>query len=257
MAAAPVKRSHLLLVAALLFCGAGMPLASTPLGRLYLPSWKARHEAKIAEIHSHKVDLVLLGDSITAQYEHRGPDPWHDFRAVWQRFYADRNAVNLGFGGDATSHLLWRMQNGELDGITPKAAIILIGGNNLGHLHWAAPESVQGIVTVVNEARRRLPHTGIVLISVLPSIRNAWVDRNTVEINASLARIYGEARVPGVTFVDVTNLFMRNGKVDANQFNDTFHKPPEPALHPTPEAQALMAAAIEPYVSKLMGDRPH
>ena len=93
------------------------PLAAVPISRMTLGWWRERHAAKLAEIRRGRVDLVFLGDSITQDYELAGPQPWRNFQPVWQRFYGDRNAVNLGFSGDATSHLLWRIENGEIDGI--------------------------------------------------------------------------------------------------------------------------------------------
>ena len=67
-----------------------------------------------------------------------GPPEWRDFAPQWQRFYGDRNALNLGFKGDTTASLIWRMQHGELDGISPKAGVVLIGANNNGRVHWSA-----------------------------------------------------------------------------------------------------------------------
>jgi lysophospholipase L1-like esterase len=247
-------RRAVLLAAALLLAAAAPPPAAQPISREQLHWWKARHEEKLAELHKGPVDLLLLGDSITHDYELAGPEPFRDFRAVWQRFYAHRHAVDLGFKGDATSHLLWRIEHGELDGIAPKAAVILIGANNLGRLHWSAPDTVLGIEAVVNEARRRLPHTAIVLLSVLPSARGEWVMQTTATINAALAERYGGGRVPGVTYLDVSGIFLRNGAIDTSLFLDPKLTPPEPALHPTPEGQARMAEAIEPTLRKLLGE---
>ena len=104
-----------------------------------------------------------------------GPQEWRDFVPVWQRFYGDRNAVNLGFNGDATAHLLWRIENGEVAGIAPKVAVILIGANNLGRLHWSAEDTVAGIDAIVQQLRHRLPQTKLLLLGVLPSDRSTWV----------------------------------------------------------------------------------
>ena len=252
-----MRRPALLLAALLLAAlpaAAAPPPAATPISRMNLPWWRARHAAKLAELHRGRVDLVFLGDSITADWEHAGPPPWQDFRPLWQRFYGARHAVNLGFKGDATAHLLWRIEHGELDGIAPRAAVILIGANNLGRLHWSAADTVAGIAAVVAEVRRRLPQTGIVLLGILPSIRSPWVSAATAEINAALATRYGDGLVAGVTYVDVTPLFLKGGAVDPAQFFDPLLTPPEPPLHPTPAAEARIAAAIEPALRRLLGD---
>ena len=252
----PTRRVLLTVYSALLLCAADrVPVAATPISRMETPSWRLRHLAKLEEIKSRPVDLVWLGDSITQDWEETGPGDAFDFAPVWRRFYGDRNALNLGFGGDTTAHLLWRMQNGELDGLHPKVAIILICANNMGRVRWTAPQTIAGIEAVIQECKRRLPATRIVLLSVLPSIRNKYVTRTTEAINIALAERYGNGAVSGVTYVDVTRIFLRNGEVDRTQFNDDLRTPPAPPLHPTAQAQARIAEAIEPTVARLMGDR--
>jgi lysophospholipase L1-like esterase len=230
-------------------------LAATPLSRMDLPWWHARHEAKLAELHNGRVDLLFLGDSITQDYEVSGPYDWLDYAPIWQRFYGDRNAVNLGFNGDATSHLLWRIENGEVSGIAPKVAVILIGANNLGRLHWSAMDTVTGIEAIIAQLHRRLPHTRLLLIGVLPSDRSAWASDTTVAINRALAVRYGHAS--DVTYLDITPVFMRAGRLNRDLFADPKMTPPRAPLHPSAEGQRLMAEAIEPTLATLFGDRPH
>ena len=244
-----------LLIAAVL-AGAAGP-ASTPFSRDNLPWWHARHEEKLARVRQGHVDLVFLGDSITQDWEMRGPPDWRDFAPQWQRFYGDRNALNLGFKGDTTASLIWRMQHGEVDGISPKVAVVLIGANNNGRVHWPAAETLEGIAAVIAETHRRLPGTKIVLLPVLPSVRSAWVDEQTAAINRGLAARYGAGQDPAVTYVDVTGVFMREGRLDRAAFLDGYLMPPDPLLHPTAQAQARMSEAIEPVVARLMGDRVH
>ncbi len=232
---------------------APLPPAALPYSRMDLAWWRQRFDAKQAELRAGPVDLVWYGDSITQQFERDGPQPWARFKPVWDRFYAPRHAVNLGFKGDATAHLLWRIEHGEADGIHPRLAIILIGANNFGHLHWPAGPTLLGIEQVVGTLRARLPGTRLLLLSVLPSIRSPWVDANTAELNRALALRYkggGEA-----AFFDVTALFEKpSGGVDPAAFIDPHLVPPDPPLHPTAQMQARMAEAIEPVVSRLMGD---
>ncbi len=233
-----------------------VPLAATPISRLDLPWWRERHRAVLARVRHGRADLILLGDSITQNWEKRGPEPWRDFQPGWAKFYGDRNAVNMGFKGDTTASLLWRIRNGEVDGISPKVAVILIGANNLGRVHWSAPDTVAGIDAIVAELRRRLPITKLVLLAVLPSERSAWVTQTTSEINRALAARYGD-RPDLAAYLDLGSLFMKDGALDRSKFYDPLLNPPDPPLHPTAETQERMAAAMEPTIARLMGDRNH
>ena len=230
-------------------------LAATPIGRTDLHWWRERHEAKLRELAHAKPKLIFLGDSITQDWEKSGPPAWRDFAPVWQRFYGQRHAVNLGFKGDTTASLLWRIRHGEVAGITPKAAVVLIGANNLGRPHWSAEDTVAGIDAIIDELRRRLPATKILLLGVLPSERSAWVTRTTEQINRMLAARY--KRDPTVRFLDLTSLFMSDGELNRSLFLDPRLKPPDPPLHPTAQGQAMMAKAMEPVLAKMLGDQPH
>jgi lysophospholipase L1-like esterase len=256
----PALRRVLLSAALLLLCSAAPPpshtvLAATPISRMTQSWWRERHEAKLEELHSRRIDLLFLGDSITQDYEVSGPPEWRDFAPVWEHFYGGRNAINLGFNGDATSHLLWRIENGEVSGIAPKVAVILIGANNLGRLHWPAEDTVAGIDAIVTQLRHRLPHTKLLLLGVLPSERSAWATQTTAVINRALAARYG--RGGDVTYLDIGRVFMRNGRLDTDLFFDPLLTSPAAPLHPTAAAQALMAEAIEPTLAALLGDKAH
>ena len=252
------SRRHVLLgPAAVLLAAAAErgPVAASPVSRLETPWWRARHEAKLVEARGRRVDLVWLGDSITQFWELDGPEPWREYSPGWQRYYGDRNALNLGFSGDSTAHLLWRMQNGELADIKPKAAVILIGANNMGRVHWSAPQTVAGIEAVVEECKRRLPGTKILLLGILPSIRSKYVTRTTELVNRELEVRYGGGRVAGLTYMDVGRIFMKEGQVDPEKFLDIHLNPQQPPLHPSPQAMMKIAEAIEPTLAGLLGDR--
>ena len=217
--------------------------------------WRDRFEHKQNELRAGRVDLVFYGDSITQDYEKAGPEPGRDFRPVWDRFYGDRHAVNLGFKGDTTAHLLWRLEHGEADGIAPKVAVVLIGANNLGRVHWSAEATLAGIDADVAAIRRHLPATKILLLGILPSERSAWATETTFAVNRALAERY--RRGGDVTFLDLSLVFMKGGKLDRGLFLDPLLTPPEPPLHPSAEGQARMAEAMEPALSALLGDRAH
>ena len=252
-----LTRRHALLAPAMLLGAAAErgPVAATPISRMETPWWRKRFEEKQTEMRSRPVDLVWYGDSITANWERTGPPDYFDFAPVWKHYYGDRNALNLGFKGDATSHLLWRLRNGEAEGIQPRATVVLIGANNLGLVHWDAEQTLAGIAAVLAELRARLPKTRVLLLPVLPSIRSAWATKQTMRIDQGIAERYG-AEASDVATVDVTGLLLRDGKADPTQFYDPLLTPPEAALHPIPQAQARLAEAIEPTLARLLGDRP-
>lgn len=250
-----------LAIAFLLLCGAGPPvhprtiLAAVPISRMDQSWWRERHEAKLNELRSHRVDLIFLGDSITQDWEYHGPPEWRDFAPIWERFYGDRQAVNLGFSGDTTANLLWRIENGEVAGITPKVAVILIGANNLGRVHWSTEDTLAGIDAIIAQLRRRLPGTKLLLLGVLPSDRSAWVTETTVAINRGLAAKY--AHSSDVTYLDVGRVFMQGGRLNRDLFADPKMSPPRAPLHPSAQGQALMAEAMEPMLAGLLRDRRH
>ena len=230
-------------------------LACTPISRMDLSWWRDRHERKLKELVNAKPELIFLGDSITQDWELSGPPEWRDFVPVWQRYYADRHAINLGFKGDTTASLLWRIRNGEIAHIAPKVAVILIGANNLGRVHWSAEDTVAGIGAIIDELHHRLPTTKILLLGILPSGRTTWVTETTAEINKALESRYKNDR--SVSYLDLTNIFMRSGKLNRDMFLDPMLTPPDPPLHPSAEGQARMARAIEPLLASMLGDRPH
>lgn len=231
-------------------------IATTPVSRLEQAWWKARFIEKQAELRRKPVNLLWLGDSITQNWELAGPETWRRFAPIWQRYYGDRHAVDLGFKGDSTCHLLWRLQHGELDNLSPRGAILLIGANNFGHIHTNAEQTYAGIQAVLNEIHQRLPLTHILVLGVLPSIRSRWVTDNTHLLNGRLQREVSIGR-PYVSYADVGSLFITNGTVAADKFLDHYLSPPDPPLHPTAEVQGRIAALIEPKVAEMLGDRLH
>ena len=144
--------------------------------------------------------------------------------------------------------------HGEIDGIVPRVAVILIGTNDIGWMHRTAADTVVGIATVVAELQRRLPATQILLVGLLPSDRGGLVREATAEFNSTLEAHYGNGQVPHVTYRNVSSVFFKNGVLDTSLFSDPQQVPSEPAVHPTPEGQERKAAALEPTLIELLGD---
>jgi hypothetical protein len=233
------------------------PPAALPLSRLDLPWWKQRFLEKQQALNVAPCDVAFYGDSITQFFEQKGPEPWRNYAPIWDRFYAGRKALNFGFKGDATSHLLWRIENGETTGISPRAAVVLIGANNFGKLHWPAEPSFAGIEAVMSALLTRLPKTQFMLLAVLPSIRpqRGWVDVQTAAINAMMAQRYGHGAEKRISYRNLAPIFMKNGAVDPAAFMDIHLTPPDPPLHPSPDSARKMLAAIEPWMAHVLGDK--
>ena len=117
-------------------------------------SWMERHRSfnERVQANQDQIDLVFIGDSITEGWERRG-------RLVWESYYAHRKALNLGIGGDRTQHVLWRLDHGNLEGIHPKVAVIMIGTNNSKDDRNTATEMVDGVRAVVAKLRSSIPKT--------------------------------------------------------------------------------------------------
>jgi len=253
-------------VASLLAAAPGLAQQATPstcehqaptiaADRLSEPWWAARHSAILDQIARHAdPEVILVGDSITHNYD-KSKLPDENFRPTWDIFYAARRALNLGFSGDTSAHLLWRLQHGELDGIAPKVAVLLIGTNDTARGKSAA-QTQCGIDAVVAEIEARLPQTRILLLGVLPSAISDAKSATDAAVNAYLAQRYGEDS--RATYLDIGAIFFRaDGTLDSAIFYD----PRLPgrnarALHPDTVGQERMAEAIEPTLASLLHAPP-
>jgi lysophospholipase L1-like esterase len=227
--------------------------AIVPTDRLSADWWSARHKAILADLPKHRdAQLLLVGDSITNNYEKAQP-PNQDFLPIWQQYYAPRKALNLGFSGDTTANVLWRLDHGEVAGLHPKLAVVLIGTNNTAY-GQSAEETETGIDAVVKDLEHRLPETKILLVGILPSKLPSR--EQNFAVNGYLGMHYAGGEDPQVSYIDISVIFYPHGELDTNLFYDPTLTPPGPALHPNTVGQRLMASALEPAVARLMGDTP-
>ena len=120
-----------------------------------------RHERFLKDIKDMgTVDVVFLGDSITDGWRGQGG------RDVWKQHFTPLKAVNLGIGGDRTQHVLWRLQNGELDGYKPKAFVVMIGTNNMGSN--SEEEIASGVKAILDEIHKKHADAKILLLGIFP-----------------------------------------------------------------------------------------
>jgi lysophospholipase L1-like esterase len=227
--------------------------AATPSERINECWWIERHKEKLAEAQQRPVDLIFIGDSIIQNWEKNGPLPWGDFRPIWTKYYGGRNALNLGFAGDTTANVLWRLDHGELEGIAPKVAVLLIGANNSEAMDWTAADTEKGIDAVIKNVRCHLSQTKILLLGILPSDRSAKITQTNLAVNKYLSKKYRHTKL--VTYLDLSPVFSSHGKVIRNLYFESLKTPPSRPLHPNVTGQEKMAEAIEKPLAKLMGER--
>ncbi|WP_263378667.1 GDSL-type esterase/lipase family protein [Granulicella paludicola] len=230
--------------------------AVVPLDRLGEGWWADRHKAIVSAGRSNAdTQLLLLGDSITNNYD-KSKLPDENFQPTWQTFYAPRHALNLGFSGDTTENLLWRLDHGEVEVLQPKVALVLIGTNNTGGTTQSPPQTAEqtevGIDAVVARLETKLPKTHILLLGILPSDVSANKTSADLAVNRYLANSYGEN--PRVTYLDIGSIFRKQGMLDTSIFYDPRLPAHRGALHPDTVGQRRMAEAIEPTLARLMDE---
>jgi beta-glucosidase len=200
-------------------------------------NWMLRHERMNERVKQGNVDLVFIGDSITQGWEGAG-------RAVWEKFYSQRNAVNLGIGGDRTQHVLWRLQNGNLEGISPKLAVVMIGTNNSGS---NTPQQIaDGIKAILDELQKRCPKTKVLLLGIFPRGETPEDPRRKVNeaTNQIIAKYADNERV---FYLDIGPKFLDDdGRLSREIMPDL--------LHLNQKSYTIWAESIEPLVKKLMGE---
>lgn len=216
----------------------------TPLSLQMMPQqaiwWLPRHQAKLQEKAAmDRVDLLFLGDSIMQAWEKEG-------KATWEVYYQPRNALNLGFNGDRTEHVLWRLTHGEVDDISPKLVVLLIGTNNTGHRMDDPQETAQGIKAILNLLATKLPHTKVLLLAIFP--RSARPTQKLRLLNQQvndLIKDYADHK--RVFFADLNSHFLdQEGRLTSNVMDDF--------LHPNASQYEVWAHAMEPYIGELMTD---
>lgn len=240
------KMLRLALVIGLLVTGAAAQhSAVTPVARdmgRFSEWWVPRHEAIVERAKQGNVDLLFIGDSITHFWE--DSPIWRESgQAVWDQYYARRKPLNLGFAGDQTGHVLWRLDHGEVDGISPKLAIVMIGTNNFRSN--TAEEIADGIEAVVKKLREKLPNTKVLLLAIFPRGEKPGPDREKLAKASELASRVADGDM--VHYLDIGKHFLDGeGNIPKDVMPDF--------LHPNAKGYAIWAEVIEPMVKKLMGE---
>ncbi|MEX0937476.1 MAG: platelet-activating factor acetylhydrolase IB subunit [Pirellulales bacterium] len=201
--------------------------------------WMQRHERMNERVKQGNVDLVMIGDSITEGWEGAG-------REVWEKHYSERSAVNLGISGDRTQHVLWRLENGNIEGISPKLAVLMIGTNNSGDN--TPQEIADGVTAIVKKIREKLPETKILLLGIFPRGANEQDQRRQMnaKTNEMVAKLADDEHV---YYLDIGEKFVQ----DDQQRTLPREIMPD-LLHLSPQGYTIWAESVEPTVARLMGE---
>jgi len=225
---------RLLAFAVLILCCGSLPAAeapsaaaTTPVSRLELPWWQARLAEKEAQAATQH-DTVLLGDSITHNWDAIAPD-------LQKQYFGE--VLNLGFSGDRTEHVLWRIARIDWATVAPKRIMLMIGTNNAGCRRDSPDEIFGGIRAIVEHLRAACPEAKITLLEIFPrNLNGADPRRQTNDaVNRRLPELADEEHV----YLRTVNPFylMPDG--------DTLNTALLPdQLHPTKEGHRLWAAAV-------------
>lgn len=191
------------------------------------------HESFVAVAKKGDVGLLFLGDSITAG--------WNGQKAIWTNAFGAYKPANFGIGGDRTQHVLWRIENGELEGIKPKAAVVMIGTNNSGV--DSAEGIAKGVTKIVETIRAKTPDTKILLLAVFPRGEKPNSTRDKLkEVNKIIAKLDDGKKV---FFLDIGDKFLQP---DGTLTKEIMHD----YLHLTAKGYQIWADAITPKLAELM-----
>jgi lysophospholipase L1-like esterase len=240
----PAILRRLPLLTALFAIAASTALANTAIEPVPRDArWVQRHEGFVKIAQQRGVDLLFLGDSITDFWATRG-------KAVWDANYGAMHAANFGISADRTQHVLWRLDHGEVDGISPKVVVLLIGTNNTGVETNGSPrntteEAIEGVKLVVQTLRTKLLKSKIILLAVFPRADPKGPPSGSSQIkdlNAAIARL-DDGKF--VRFLDIgPKLLAPDGTVTKEIMPDL--------LHPNAKGYEIWAAAMKEKLAEMM-----
>jgi len=197
-------------------------------------------EDLVAAMKGKPCDIIFIGDSITQNFTGRPTPGWGSVGgAVWDKYYANRNALNFGVGADATQNVLWRLDHMDIKEFKPKVAVVLIGTNNTRN----SPEDIAaGVKAVVGKTRQTFAGVKIILISILPNARAT----ETMAAANRLIQPLGDNQT--IFYFDLASKMTPVG--------DSWKGLGPDRLHLTPEGYELWASEMEPLLTKLIADNP-
>jgi lysophospholipase L1-like esterase len=225
--------------------GKGGPAADQPVQRTDANS-RLAHQQMVENLKKGRIDVYFVGDSITRRW--RATDYPH-FLKNWNENFFGWNAANFGWGGDTIGNILWRLQNGELEGVQPRVIVLLAGTNNVGRVAPSdarAAEIVKGIGALLDTLREKAPRATIIVMGILPRNdggNSAAVMASINKINDSIARLADGKTVRYLNIND--KLADGDGKL--------FEGMTEDRLHLSLKGYQVWANALKPLLTEVLG----
>ncbi|HEY3840826.1 MAG TPA: GDSL-type esterase/lipase family protein [Bryobacteraceae bacterium] len=226
-------------LAGLLALTAVIPAQTTPAARTDENSRMA-HQQLLEKTTQGRIDVYFEGDSITRRW---GAMDYPQLLENWRKNFNGWNAADFGWGADRIENILWRLENGELDGVNPKVIVLLAGTNNLGHNSVA--EMTAGIEEIVRVMQKKAPDAVVVLIGIFPRNDHQEFLSQIRDINQNLSRF---ANGRSVRFLDINDrLADSQGRLYDGMMN------PRDKLHPELKGYQVWADALKPLLTELLG----
>jgi lysophospholipase L1-like esterase len=173
-----------------------------------------KHGKIISAIRTAEIDVVFLGDSITRR--------WEDNADLWEKYFARFKPFNMGVGADCIQNVKWRILNGEIDGISPKLLVLLIGTNNLADN--TEREIADGIADLVGIIRKKLPATKILSLGIFPRRPDEHSNDYNEKIRAVNCILSAELPKSGALFEDVGGILLdKDGQANLSLMPDGLH----------------------------------
>ena len=203
------------------------------------------HVQLLQKARQGRIDIYFAGDSIVRRW---GATDYPDLLANWKENFYGWNAADFGWGADRTQNILWRLQNGELDGVSPKVIVLLAGTNNVGAQpgdEATVADIARGVKAIVDLCRLKAPAATIILTAIFPRNDNLAVMPTINAINARLALLADDTRV---RFLNIND---RLAGQDGRLVEGVMHARDQ--LHPTLEGYQIWADALKPIFRELLG----
>ncbi len=241
-------------LAALTLLGVALPQTDAPVpADIPVPrtdkNSQLAHEQLLEKTKRGRIDIYFEGDSITRRW---GATDYPQLLANWRANFFGWNAADFGWGADRVENILWRLENGELDGVGPKVIVLLAGTNNIGNrvppegIGTAAANVTRGLAAVLRVMRAKAPNAAIILMGIFPRNDNMAVMPSIDRVNAQLAGLADGHKIRYLNIND--KLADAGGKLYDGMMNSD-------KLHPALKGYQVWADALKPILTEWLGER--